>query len=118
MKRTRISGMSEKRSNLRYGDYVAMRLAISRRCEVAERIRTTDPLWLGCTHRAQGLHHLRKRSAGGRVKSRLNTLRSCNACNGWVEDHDALATLAGLVIREGHPMWPWLGVRLPSGRTL
>jgi hypothetical protein len=95
-----------------------MRLAISKRCEVGERIRWIDPLWRGCTGTAQGLHHLRKRSSSGRVKSRLNTLRSCNACNGWVEDWDGLAQLAGLVIREGHPWWPWLGVRLPSGRSL
>lgn len=111
--------MSEKRAALGYGRFVRLRLSISDRCELGSIIAKVDPLWRGCTGRAQGLHHLRKRSDTGRLCSRLNTLRACNACNGgWVEDYPSLAIEAGLVIRQGDPMWPWLGVRLPSGRRI
>lgn len=92
-----------------YGTFVAMRLAKNWRCAVR---------WPGCTIRAQGLHHLRKRSASGRLCSRLNTIPCCNACNGAIEQDPELAHLLGLVVREGDPWWPWLGVRLPSGRKL
>jgi hypothetical protein len=112
-----VKPKSARRIALDYGDFVAMRLAKSSRCELGPRIAEVDPLH-SCRRRATGLHHLRKRSAAGRVKSRLNTLRSCDPCNGWVEDEPGLARRAGLVVRPGDPMWPWLGTRLPSGRTL
>lgn len=128
-RRRRLKSKSVKRIELAYGAFVAQRLARSRECEVGPRIELVDPLWrhnhavaagliAGCTRRATGLHHLRKRSAAGRVRSRLNTLRSCDPCNGWVEAHPEMAYRAGLVVRPGDAWWPWLGVRLPSGRTL
>lgn len=124
MKRTRVRARSAKRTAMHYDLFVQGRLAISARCEVGPRIRTVDPLWLGCRRRATGLHHLRKRSSSARIVTRLGTLRSCNPCNGWVEnegnrpigpDHETLAHLAGLVVRPGDPWWPWLGRRRPSG---
>ena len=116
-RRSRLAARSDKRIALQYGDFVALRLERSSRCEVGPMIDAVEP-WHRCEGRATGLHHLRKRSAGGRIKSRLNTLRSCDTCNSWVEDHPLLAEIAGLAIRPGHPKWPWLGERLPSGRSL
>lgn len=113
----RLKPRSDKRIGLEYGDFVALRLARSHRCEVGPLIAPVDPLH-DCTRRATGLHHLRKRSAGGRIKSRLNTLRSCDPCNGWVEMFPRLAREAHLVLRPGDPLWPWVGVRLPSGKKL
>lgn len=120
-RKRRLAWRSQKRIELSYGDYVTLRLARSKVCEVGEVIaREADPVWvdLHCARVADGLHHLRKRSAAGRVKSRLNTMRSCSACNAWVEDHPMVAHEVGLAVRPGDPWWRWLGVRLPSGRTL
>jgi hypothetical protein len=116
-RRSRLKARSRKRIELSYGEWVELQLRRNGRCELGPVIVARDPLHR-CTRRAQGMHHLRKRSAAGRVRSRLNTRRACNPCNGWVEDNPALARAVGLVVLPGDPWWPWLGVRLPSGRTL
>jgi hypothetical protein len=103
---------SDKRVEQEYAEFVATQLALSDRCEVGPVIRTADPLWSGCRGRAQGLHHLRKRSASGALVSRANTLRACNPCNGWPEDFPTLAKAVGLTIIEGHPDWDRLGARV------
>lgn len=70
-------------------------------CEVGPRISAVARDYRGCTRRMQGLHHLRKQSQGGARCDPANVLRSCNACNGWVEDNPRLALEAGLVLRPG-----------------
>lgn len=77
-------------------------------CELGERIATVDEDHV-CTRRAEGLHELRKRSAGGSMTNRANLLRACNACNGWVENFPRLAHWVRLVVREGDPLWEDLG---------
>lgn len=108
-KRRRINQRSARRVAANYGDFVRTRLELDMHCEVRMP---------GCTWLAEGLHHRRKRSAGGRLVSRLNTVRACNACNGRIEDEPDVAHFFGWVVREGDAWWPWLGTRLPSGRLL
>lgn len=108
----RVNAVSAKRRAMSYGDYVAERLAAEPRCQLNTKIIEVDPLWFGCTGRAEGLHHLRKRSSAGAICCDANTIPACNACNaGWVEHHPALAELGHLVIRQGHPRWDELGQR-------
>lgn len=100
MKRTRLRPRSAKKEaeHRRYLRFVAELADQSPWCEVGPLIARVDPRWRGCTRRMGGLHHLRKRSAGGGLMDRANVLRSCNPCNGWVEDNPALAKQAGLTI--------------------
>lgn len=83
---------------------VAAMLAESPWCELGPVISTAVPAW-PCSQRAQGLHELRKRSAGGSLTNRSNLLRACNPCNTWVEDHPTQARELGLVVRAGDPGW-------------
>lgn len=64
-----------------------------------------------CTYEATELHHLRKRSSSGALCHPLNVKPVCSACNLAIEDHPDEAEAAGLVIREGHPMWDALSSR-------
>lgn len=73
-------------------------------CEVGPVIHQVDPAW-PCTRRAEGLHELRKRSAGGSLTNLDNLRRACNRCNCWVEDHPVTARRLGLVVRSGDPTW-------------
>ncbi len=101
MKRTPIRSRSKKKQaeHRLYLQFVAELEAESPWCEVGPFISTVNLAYRGCTRRMQGLHHLRKRSAGGAEMDRANVLRSCNTCNGWVEDHPEQARRANLVIR-------------------
>jgi hypothetical protein len=111
VKRTRIQQRSEARATDGYGEWVRTQLRADSRCHVGPMIRSVAPGWRGCTGRAQGMHHLRKQSAGGVRISEANTLRSCNPCNGWVEDHPDEAEEAGLVVGFRHPLYEALGRR-------
>lgn len=51
-----------------------------------------------CRNRAEGTHHIKKRSAGG-TDERSNVLLSCNICNSSIEDHPSQAQAAGLVVK-------------------
>lgn len=103
--------MSKKRASLqrKYVAFVAGMLAVSDRCEVGRRISSVDCTYRDCRGRANGLHHRRKKSSQGALMEPDNVLRCCDPCNGWVEDHDARAHKAGLVVREGDPDWDRLG---------
>ena len=103
MKRTALRPRSVKASaeHRRYLAFVAELAAESDSCEVGPLWSKVDPTWRGCLGRMSGLHHLRKRSAGGALMDRANVLRSCSPCNGLVEDRPDLAHSAGLVIRRG-----------------
>lgn len=93
----------------RYRSFVAGMMAESTRCEVGLRIRRLVVHYRGCQKRATGLHHLRKRSAGGALCDPDNVVRCCDACNGWIEDHPHDALMIGLVVREGDKRWAQLG---------
>lgn len=103
MKRTRLRSRSKKATaqHAEYLRFVGRLAAESDICEVCPIISRADPGWRGCTHYMQGLHHLRKRSAGGDLMDPANVLRSCNNGNGWVEDHPKLAKHIGLTIPGG-----------------
>lgn len=103
--------MSKKRASLqrKYVAFVAGMLAVNNRCAVVRRILIVDSSYRECTRVATGLHHLRKKSAGGALMDPDNVVRSCNACNTWVEDHPEKAEKAGLVVRPGHPDYERLG---------
>lgn len=103
LKRTPIQRVSSKQRKKRQEAHDQFHELVRQRgyvCEVGQRIKTVVPEWAHCTHWPEGRHHLRKRSAGG-SDDPSNLLLSCNPCNGWVEDHPALAREAGLVIRDG-----------------
>lgn len=65
-----------------------------------------------CRHRAEGTHHLKKRSALGK-HDRENLLLSCDPCNSFVEDYPKTARAAGLVIKS----WEVSGLPSLPGRT-
>ena len=90
----------------KYVRFVAILAEISNACEVGPKISRVDHTYRGCTRWMDGLHHLQKRrDAPWRIMDISNVLRSCNTCNGWVEDHPELAHDAGLVTRPGDPHW-------------
>lgn len=65
-----------------------------------------------CRGRADCLHERRKRSAGGSMTSRKNTVPLCSYCNNAIEIDADVARLAhevGLVVRRGDPEWEELG---------
>lgn len=105
--------MSKKRASLqrKYVAFVAGMLAVNDRCEVGRKILSVDSSYRGCLGRADGLHHLRKRSAQGALIDPSNTRRCCSPCNLWVEMEPERAHKAGLVVREGDPDWDQLGAR-------
>lgn len=83
------------------------------RCEVCLALAEVGAS-IGCTGRVEGLHERRKRSAAGSLTIGANLIPACNRGNGFVEDSPGLAReLLGswLVVREGDPEWPELGVR-------
>lgn len=95
---------------MKYPEFVRARLARDPWCALGARILTVDGAHR-CDRRAEGLHHLRKRSSAGAIACEANTWPACNNCNGWVEDNPDAARDLGLVVREGDPRWPDLGQR-------
>ena len=74
-----INKQSDKRKELQkeYRKIVKEMLKSNPMCEIKE---------VGCTGKAEGLHHKQKRSE----KNLLNKeflMRACNSCNLWVETH-------------------------------
>lgn len=70
-----------------------------------DQARAIDEGIRDCNGRQQGLHELRKRSAGGSLDNPSNLLGACIPCNGWVERWPDLAHRLGLVVRPGDPEW-------------
>ena len=64
-----------------------------------------------CIGRIEGLHELRKRSAGGSLINPANLMPACNPCNGWVEDYPEESHILGFVVREGDEGYEELGKR-------
>lgn len=58
-----------------------------------------------CSGHFQGIHELRKASAGGTRTRRVNLLRACNPCNQWVERQPLIAEALDLVYRSGHRLF-------------
>ena len=87
-------------------------IAEGRRCEIGPiLVRYGLDGAKTCMSRIEGLHELRKRSAGGSLRNPSNLVPACNPCNGWVEDNPEEAHILGLVIREGDEGYEALGVR-------
>lgn len=101
-RRTRLKprSRSKSRDQAERRRIVGRLAASSPWCELGPIIHLHDPTW-PCTRRAEGLHELRKRSAGGSLTNLANLRRACNRCNGWVEDHPTVAHELGLVVRAG-----------------
>lgn len=76
-------------------------------CHVGPLISRVDPSYRGCAGRMGGLHHKQKRSANkARIMDPTNVLRSCNPCNGHIEDHPPQGGWpTTLVTRPGDPDW-------------
>lgn len=53
-------------------------------------------VWKGCTRKAQDVHEILARSAGGDILDEDNCMPVCRRCHCWIGDHAALATHAGL----------------------
>lgn len=67
---------------------------------------------VGCTVAASELHHLRKRSSSGALCNPANVIVTCHHCNVVsIESFPIEARLAGLVVREGDPLWDSLSAR-------
>jgi len=82
------------------------------RCEIGPLLQKHGlDGWRDCRGCIEGLHELRKRSAGGSLVNPDNLIPSCNPCNGWVEDNPEEALILGLVLREGDPLFDLMGKR-------
>jgi hypothetical protein len=104
-----VKRQSDKRARLQraYVAWVQSLAIIDDRCEVGPLISKADPTYRGCAGRMGGLHHKQKRSANkARIMDPTNVLRSCNPCNGHVEDHPPEGGWpVELVTRPGDPDW-------------
>lgn len=89
-KQKTIAKVSEKRKgvNKEYRLIVKDMLKTNPNCEIKE---------VGCTGKAQGLHHKQKRLPSN-ITDRNNLMRACNSCNTWVENHPQEAIEKGLTI--------------------
>ncbi len=56
-----------------------------------------------CTGKAQGLHHLQKRSPGNLTKEE-NQLPACNACNLYIEENSEWAKNNGFTVSRFKPV--------------
>lgn len=85
-----ISKVSEKRkvSDKEYKGIVKEMLKADPNCEIKE---------VGCTGKAQGLHHKQKRLPSN-LTDRNNLMRACNNCNLWVENNPLEAIEKGFSI--------------------
>lgn len=54
------------------------------------RVRSPD-----CTRKAQGMHHLAGKDTAEKLLDPNNQIPCCNACNTYVEQHDAWARVNG-----------------------
>ena len=115
LKRTELKKRSSKRQSVMTNDRVPLIQALVEAgygceiCPVLEYHGCDD--FNHCTGKIDGLHELRKRSAGGSLVNRNNLVPACNYGNGWIEDNPLLAHEFGLVVREGDPEWERLGKR-------
>lgn len=115
LKRTPLKQRSAQRSKVMKEDRVPLITALIEAgfsCEISpvlEHYGCDDSKH--CRGKIEGLHELRKRSAGGSLVNRQNLIPACNWCNSWVEDNPLLAHEWGLVVREGDPEWERLGKR-------
>lgn len=115
LKRTPLKQRSDKRAKVMKEDRVPLITALVEAgfsceiCPVLEHYGCEDHK--NCHRKIEGLHELRKRSAGGSLVNRDNLVPACNYGNSWVEDNPALAHEWGLVVREGDPDWVRLGAR-------
>lgn len=115
LKRTPLKQRSEKRSKLMKEERVPLIQALVKAgfsCEIGPVLDHHGIAEsVNCRNKIEGLHELRKRSAGGSLVNRNNLIPACIPCNGWVEDYPAVAHELGLVVREGDPEWDALGAR-------
>jgi hypothetical protein len=112
---TGLKSRSEKRQRFMIEERIPMiesMIAEGRRCEIGP-VLTRHGLDASkrCRGKIEGLHELRKRSAGGSLRNPDNLVPACNLCNGWVEDEPDEARILGFVIREDDERWDALGAR-------
>lgn len=88
-KSERIKPLSEKRKKLQreYRKMVKTMLSENNKCQVQAP---------GCSHMAQGLHHIVKRSPAN-ITDKENLIPCCNKCNLWIEENSQLAMALGFV---------------------
>lgn len=114
-KRTRLKPRSSKRSNFMKDVRIPMieeLVEAGARCEIGPvLIKTGLSGGTNCRGRIEGLHELRKRSAGGSLVNPDNLVPACNPCNTWVEDNPDDAHVLGLVLRDGDEGYEELGAR-------
>lgn len=121
LKRTEINQRSEKRQRLMTDDRIPLierLVAEGHKCEIGPVLAAHDVLEgrRHCRGKIEGLHELRKRSAGGSLLNPDNLVPACNYCNGWVEQNPSLAWELGLVLRAGDPDYERLGARHDRSR--
>lgn len=75
---------------------------------VKERM-AEKPACVRCKARAVLLHHRRRRSQGGALVSRVNTVPLCNSCHLWTHSNPAEARLVHLLVFRGDPDYEMLG---------
>lgn len=90
-----INKESEKRKevNKEYRKIVKEMLKSNPMCEIKE---------VGCTGKADGLHHKQKRSEKNLLNKKY-LMRACNSCNLWVEMHPLEAMAKGYSISKHKP---------------
>lgn len=113
--RTEINRRSDKRQKLMNEDRIPLiqqLIAAGFGCEIGPVLaHHGEPDARHCRGAIQGMHELRKRSAGGSLINRNNLVPTCNYCNGWVEEHPDAAHEYGLVVRQDDLDYERLGAR-------
>ena len=62
-----------------------------------DRCRLTDPIFARCRRKAEDVHELLPRSAGGSITEGPNLLRVCRVCHRWIHEHPKDSREIGLL---------------------
>jgi hypothetical protein len=91
----------------RYNRWVSIELSLRTRCEAGDILRLFD--FEGCTGRAVLIHHRRRRSQGGALMSRVNSVSACGACHDYLHSHPEQAKQVKQLLTAGDPEWDQCG---------
>lgn len=86
-----------RRTPLRKRSKKTAKLYRQRGVYVAEYL-TEHPACVLCGMRADDVHEPLTRARGGSILDPANSVPVCRSCHSWIHDHDAEATVLGLLV--------------------
>lgn len=103
-------GSRQKRARARrvreYNAWAADELEVRTSCEAVSAGRSRTP---GCRRWSSLIHHRRRRSHGGALMMRANTMALCSTCHGWIHGHVTSSRALGWLVGRGDPEYRELG---------